>query len=66
MFEKSLGQIALCKFLECTNAVAKRGRICDPCYLKMPGGRKTCLAANRLFILDKVSARSTCLMLKVA
>jgi 5-methylcytosine-specific restriction protein A len=36
------GLVVLCKTSECTNPVAKQGRICDPCYLKMPGGRKPC------------------------
>ena len=36
------GLVVLCKTSECNNPVAKQGRICDPCYLKMPGGRKLC------------------------
>jgi len=36
------GIVVLCKTPECSNPVAKQGRICDPCYLKLPGGRKPC------------------------
>jgi 5-methylcytosine-specific restriction endonuclease McrA len=36
------GVEALCKTLGCNNPVAKKGRVCDSCYLKLPGGRKTC------------------------
>ena len=36
------GQVVLCKTPNCKNAVAKQGRTCDPCYLKLPGGRKNC------------------------
>jgi len=36
------GIVVFCKKLGCNNPVAKQGRICDPCYLKMPGGRKPC------------------------
>ena len=36
------GLVVLCKSLRCKNPVAKRGRICDSCYLKLPGGRKPC------------------------
>ena len=36
------GLVVLCKKPGCKNSVAKQGRICDPCYLKMPGGRKPC------------------------
>ena len=36
------GLVVLCKKPGCKNPVAKQGRICDPCYLKMPGGRKPC------------------------
>jgi len=36
----------LCKSLECNNPVAKKGRICDECYLKVPGGRKNCPKCN--------------------
>jgi 5-methylcytosine-specific restriction endonuclease McrA len=36
------GIVVLCKKPGCKNPVAKQGRICDPCYLKMPGGRKPC------------------------
>jgi len=42
MSENSLGHVALCKTPSCSNAVAKRGRTCDPCYLQLPGGRKSC------------------------
>ena len=38
----SQGLVVLCKSLRCKNPVAKRGRICDSCYLKLPGGRKPC------------------------
>ena len=31
-----------CKNQRCKNPVAKRGRICDACYLKLPGGTKPC------------------------
>jgi 5-methylcytosine-specific restriction endonuclease McrA len=36
------GIVAFCKTPDCNNPVAKQGRICDPCYLKIPGGRKLC------------------------
>jgi len=36
------GVVALCKISRCRNPVAKRGRICDACYLKVAGGRKSC------------------------
>ena len=36
------GLVVLCKKPGCKNPVAKQGRICDPCYLKMPGRRKPC------------------------
>jgi 5-methylcytosine-specific restriction endonuclease McrA len=36
------GQVVLCKTPNCKNAVAKQGRTCDPCYLKLPGGHKSC------------------------
>ena len=36
------GIVVFCKTSDCNNPVAKQGRICDPCYLKMPGGRKLC------------------------
>jgi len=36
------GQVVFCKMPVCTNPVAKRGRTCDSCYLKLPGGRKNC------------------------
>ena len=36
------GQVVFCKSLGCTNPVAKRGRTCDPCYLKRPGKHKNC------------------------
>ena len=36
------GIVVFCKTPGCNNPVAKQGRICDPCYLKMPGGRKPC------------------------
>ena len=36
------GIVVLCKILDCENAVAKQGRTCDSCYLKLPGGRKNC------------------------
>ena len=39
---ESEGIVVLCKKPGCHNPVAKQGRICDPCYLKMPGGRKPC------------------------
>ena len=39
---KSAGTEVFCKTPDCKNPVAKQGRICDPCYLKMPGGRKPC------------------------
>ena len=38
----------LCKSLGCTNPVAKKGRICDECYLKVPGGRKICPKCNSI------------------
>lgn len=40
------GLVVFCKTLECSNPVAKRGRICDTCYLKLPGGRKSCPRCN--------------------
>jgi len=36
------GIVVFCKTPDCNNPVAKQGRICDPCNLKMPGGRKPC------------------------
>jgi 5-methylcytosine-specific restriction endonuclease McrA len=36
------GQVVLCKNPNCKNSVAKQGRTCDPCYLNLPGGRKSC------------------------
>lgn len=36
------GVVVVCKKLGCNNPVAKQGRICDPCYLKIPGGRWNC------------------------
>jgi 5-methylcytosine-specific restriction endonuclease McrA len=36
------GTVVFCKTPDCSVPVAKQGRICDPCYLKMPGGRKPC------------------------
>ncbi len=36
------GIIVFCKSQRCKNPVAKRGRICDACYLKLPGGTKPC------------------------
>jgi len=36
------GEVVLCKIPDCNNPVAKRGRTCDSCYLKLPGGRKNC------------------------
>ena len=38
----------LCKSLGCNNPVAKKGRICDECYLKAPGGRKVCPKCNSI------------------
>ena len=40
--DKPSGTVVTCKNIGCQNAVAKRGRICDFCYLKMPGGKKPC------------------------
>ena len=42
------GIVVLCKKPGCKNPVAKQGRICDPCYLKMPGGRKPCPTCNAI------------------
>jgi 5-methylcytosine-specific restriction endonuclease McrA len=42
------GIVVLCKTPECSNPVAKQGRTCDPCYLKLPGGRKPCPICNRI------------------
>jgi len=42
MSENPLGQVVLCKTPSCNNPVAKKGRICDSCYLLLPGGRKSC------------------------
>ena len=39
---KSAGIVVFCKKTSCCNPVAKQGRICDPCYLKIPGERKSC------------------------
>ena len=39
---ESNGLVVLCKTPECSNPVAKQGRTCDSCYLKLPGGRKNC------------------------
>jgi 5-methylcytosine-specific restriction endonuclease McrA len=39
---KSAGIVVFCKKTSCRNPVAKQGRICDPCYLKIPGERKPC------------------------
>ncbi len=36
------GLVVFCKVQRCRNPVAKRGRICDSCYLKLPGGTKPC------------------------
>lgn len=36
------GIVVLCKTRGCENPVAKLGRTCDTCYLKLPGGRKSC------------------------
>jgi len=36
------GIVVFCKKPGCRNPVAKQGRICDPCHLKLPGGRKPC------------------------
>ena len=36
------GIVVVCKNQRCKNPVAKRGRICDTCYLKLPGGTKPC------------------------
>lgn len=36
------GLVVICKSLGCANPVAKQGRICDACYLELPGGRKNC------------------------
>ena len=36
------GIVVFCKNQRCKNPVAKRGRICDACYLKLPGGTKPC------------------------
>ena len=36
------GLVVFCKKSGCRNPVAKQGRICDSCYLKLPGGRKPC------------------------
>ena len=37
-----VGIIVTCKKEGCQNSVAKQGRICDPCYLKLPGDTKPC------------------------
>ena len=37
-----IGIIVTCKNTGCMNLVAKQGRICDPCYLELPGGTKLC------------------------
>jgi len=37
-----VGIIVTCKKAGCQNSVAKQGRICDPCYLKLPGDTKPC------------------------
>ena len=42
MSENPLGQVVLCKTPSGNNPVAKKGRICDSCYLLFPGGRKSC------------------------
>jgi 5-methylcytosine-specific restriction protein A len=36
------GLVVFCKTQRCKNPVAKQGRICDSCYLKLPGARKPC------------------------
>ena len=36
------GQVVLCKSPNCKNPVARQGRICDSCYLELPGGQKEC------------------------
>jgi len=36
------GIVVFCKTPDCNNPVAKQGRTCDNCYLKLPGGRKSC------------------------
>ena len=36
------GIVITCKKAGCQNSVAKQGRICDPCYLKLPGDTKPC------------------------
>lgn len=40
--DESSGTVINCKNSGCKNAVAKKGRICDFCYLKMPGRKKLC------------------------
>jgi 5-methylcytosine-specific restriction endonuclease McrA len=42
MMAENLGKTVFCKMLDCSNPVAKLGRICDSCYLRIPGGRKNC------------------------
>ncbi len=42
------GIVVLCKSQRCKNPVAKRGRICDACYLKLPGGRKSCKSCQAI------------------
>ena len=42
MTSAEAGQVVFCKSPGCTNPVAKRGRTCDPCYLKRPGKHKKC------------------------
>ena len=37
-----VGIVVVCKKAGCQNSVAKKGRICDPCYLKLPGDTKPC------------------------
>jgi len=36
------GLVVFCKKPGCSNPVAKQGRICDTCYLQLPGARKNC------------------------
>ena len=36
------GIVVFCKKERCNNPVAKQGRICDSCYLQIPGERKPC------------------------
>ena len=45
---ESDGVVVFCKKPGCRNPVAKKGRICDLCYLKLPGGRKPCLICQSI------------------